>query len=437
MKKSVILLGLVAMATSLAFAQSDYELLTDGSYKYVGTPVEQLTVDFTTWSTDALPSPLYDAMPLAEKDGMGFVKWKIASRNCGSKGTVNALFNNDYADFSDGGASVRNNATTNKPRIYLPTTTRGVKKITVFAGNSNVSLGVRYKDDNNTTWKWAGSLVLDASFAETSLELNTVGKTSIYIEHGNTPYVAITNLELELEEAIEPEPSLYVLDPESGKYEYQGEPVDSLNVDFTTWLPSYLPSTLSDDMPLAEKEGMGFVKWKIQKRACGDKGQVNALFNNDNSDFSEGGAEVKNNATANKPRIYLPTTSTGVESIKVFAGNGGNVALGVFYKDADHANWTWKASLPIEADYAEQTVAVNSNGPTTIYLEYSATKWIALTNLELELKKGTTTGIEQITNDPYGASRSEELPMTDKALRDGQLIIIRNGVRYNACGTKF
>lgn len=38
----------------------------------------------------------------------------------------------------------------------------------------------------------------------------------------------------------------------------------------------------------------------------------------------------------------------------------------------------------------------------------------------------TTTGVDQITND--------QSPMTDKFLRDGQLIILRNGVEYNANG---
>lgn len=40
--------------------------------------------------------------------------------------------------------------------------------------------------------------------------------------------------------------------------------------------------------------------------------------------------------------------------------------------------------------------------------------------------ENTATGVEQITND--------RLPMTNKIIKDGQLIIIRNGVEYNANG---
>ncbi len=48
----------------------------------------------------------------------------------------------------------------------------------------------------------------------------------------------------------------------------------------------------------------------------------------------------------------------------------------------------------------------------------------------------TATGIDQISNDPYGVSRSEESQITNKVVIDGQLIIIRDGVKYNAMGVK-
>ena len=396
--KKIFLFILGAMLV-LPLAADNYVLESDGTYSYTGTPVSELSVDFTIWATTDLPTPLADDMTLAEQNNLGFVKWKIASRSCGSKGTVNALFNNNNGDFSGGAA---NNTTTNKPRIYLPTTTGGVKKIKVFGGNSDVSLGVRYKDDKNTTsWKWGGSLVLVSAFGEAELELNTEGQTSIYIEYSNTPYVAITNLDLEIEQAEEP---VFQYNSTTQQYDYIGVPVDELNVDFTTWKTKDLPASFTDDMGLAQKNGIGFVKWKIASRSCGSKGTVNALFNNNNGDFSGGAA---NNTTTNKPRIFLPTTARGVKRIKVFGGANGQ-ALGIYYKDANQSSWKWKASLTLPADFAEVTVDLNTTGMTSIYLSYDKTAYPAITNIELEIEDplyvlNTETGIYEYQGEPMDA----------------------------------
>lgn len=203
MKKLGFLFGLVVMATSLAFAQSNYELQTDGTYKYTGEPVNQLVVDFTTWATDDLPTPLADDMPLAESHSLGFVKWKIAQRTCGSKGAVNALFNNDNSDFG-GGAPTKNNATTNKPRIYLPTTSASVANMKVFGGNGKVALKVFYKDEDHAAWTVAGNIDLTTAYAEQILAINSKGQTMIYIEYSATAWIALTDIVLEIEGAPTP-----------------------------------------------------------------------------------------------------------------------------------------------------------------------------------------------------------------------------------------
>ena len=82
MKKIVLFLGMLAMTTSLAFAQSNYAAESDGTYTYSGSPVDELSVDFTTWSTSDLPATLSDDMAAAESHNMAFGKWKIHSRPC-------------------------------------------------------------------------------------------------------------------------------------------------------------------------------------------------------------------------------------------------------------------------------------------------------------------------------------------------------------------
>lgn len=397
MRKIAFLLGLVVMTTSLAFAQSNYTAESDGTYTYMGTPVNELVVDFATWSTSDLPTPLSDDMVAAESHNMAFVKWKIQSRNCGDKGNVNALFNNDYGDFSEGGASVRNNATTNKPRIFLPTTAYGVNSIKISGSvnsQNNQSVGVFYKDASQSTWKWKGNLTLSSTYAEVSLELNTVGQTSIYLSYDKTPYITIGDLELEIET---PEASQYQLESD-GKYTYIGDPVESLSVDFTTWQTTDLPSTFTDDMVAAEKDGMAFVKWKITPRNLGgDKGTVNALFNNNAADF---GGSPTNTATTNKPRIYLPTTSTGVTNIRVHGM--GNVTLGVYYKDVKQSTWKWVGSISLPASYGEANCALNTNGKTSIYLEYGNTPYPTITDITLDTKyiKNTTTNLYEYQGEP-------------------------------------
>jgi len=399
-----IILFIVGAMLVLPLCADNYALQSDGTYSYTGEPVSELSVDFTTWWGSYLPSTLSDDMALAEKNNLGFVKWKIKQRTCGDKGQVYALFNDDYNDFSAGGSAVRNNSTTNPPRIFLPTTARGVKSIKIsgyVGGGNSQSVGVYYKDASQSTWKWKGSLTLTTTYGEVSLDLNTEGQTSIYLNYDKTAWCTISDLELDIEEEEEP---VFQYNSENGQYDYIGVPVDELNVDFTTWKLTDLPSSFTDDMVLAQKNGIGFVKWRIASRPCGEKGTVHALFNNNNGDA---GVTEPNTTTTNKPRIFLPTTARGVKKIKVFGGANGQ-PLGIYYKDANQSSWKWKASLILPAEFGEVTVDLNTTGMTSLYLTYDRTVWPAITNIELEIEDplyvlNTETGVYEYQGDPVDA----------------------------------
>ena len=356
---------------------SMYQKESDGTYTYTGTPVDALSVNFTQWELADLPSALTDNMDAAEKDGMAFVKWKIATRSCGEKGNVHALFNNNTGD---AGVTISNASTTNPPRIYLPTTSYGVKKLTIFGGNG-INMSVFYKDADHTSWTDAGTISLNGNnnFAEQEKALNTKGQTSIYLEFRGTTYPAITNLDLEIEE---PEESVYALDPLTGLYSYTGDPVDAINADFTTWTTSDLPATLSDDMTLAQKHGLGFVKWKIDYSSS-----TYTLFNNNAADF--GGSPV-NSATSNPPTIYFPTTVRGVVSVAITYTAGGAFKMKGTYTDAVQ---TQTEDIDFPAASTPNTVVWNlsSAGQTKVYLRYFNAVWPRIRSIVFTIKDTEAT----------------------------------------------
>lgn len=417
MKKLYFLMATVLLALPL-LASDHYTLEEDGTYTYTGDPVNVIDIDFTSWTTSDLPSTLTDDMVLAEHLGLGFVKWKIASRSCGEKGTVNALFNNNNSDFSGGPT---NPNTTNKPRIYLPTTATGVASIKVFAGGTGVYMPVYYKDDDHTEWTSAGSLPLTSTFAEYSLNLNTKGQTSIYIEYAGTAWPAITNLNLDMKEA-----SLYELvDAENHIYAYRGESVDEINIDFSSWVTSDLPAQLTDDMELSQKGNLGFVKWKIENNTgIGQK----VLFNNNTSDA---GVTIANNAAnqKNPPRIYFPTTVRGIDSIEIKCYVGSDVMLEAVYSDNTHTNDTVELTLPGSSNNEPKKFAwhLNSVGQTKVYFQYRRTAWPRILKIDFTL----------VDDSPTSLSETEADTRVIKRIENGQLVIIKNGVRYNILGSNF
>ena len=401
-------------------ASTHYTLEEDGTYTYTGDPVNVINIDFTSWTISDLPSPLTDDMVLAEHLGLGFVKWKIASRNCGDKGTVNALFNNNNSDFSGGPT---NPNTTNKPRIYLPTTATGVASIKVFAGGTSVYMPVYYKDDDHTEWTSAGSLPLTSTFAEYSLNLNTKGQTSIYIEYTGTAWPAITNLSLDMKEA-----SLYELvDAENHIYAYRGESVDEINIDFSSWVTSDLPAQLTDDMELSQKGNLGFVKWKIQSYTNGNFSQ-NVLFNNNTGDA---GVTIANNDAnqKNPPRIYFPKTVRGIKSISISHVNTGQTWFQYTYTDANETKSQSVQTAAASAVDAESTdvITLNTTGPTALYITYKVTVWPRITRISFTLEDDSPTSL----------SETEADTRVIKRIENGQLVIIKNGVRYNILGSNF
>ncbi len=179
-----------------------YTADNDG-YTYTGTPIDAFSVDFTTWTTDSLPTAWLDEDPAHEAGGMAFVKWTLTNRSVkynGVSATKPVCFNNGTtADATP----VKNNTSTHKPRIYLPKTSRGVKKVkAIIACAKARSLAINYKDDNHTSWTYTSAQALNALASwevdTVECELNTVGETSIFIQYGSTDYLGILSIELEL-----------------------------------------------------------------------------------------------------------------------------------------------------------------------------------------------------------------------------------------------
>lgn len=181
--------------------------------------------------------------------------------------------------------------------------------------------------------------------------------------------------------------AMYKYDETTKAYIYQGTPIEEdLNVDFTTWTSTDLPSSWTDGDPLYESHNMGFNKWLFSDARSFDGVKMNSCFNN-----NSGNEAGKTNAnTATPPAIYLPTTARGVKSITIIGGN--NKARGMFvnYRVAGETNFT-STSVTFTAGWHRDTLVLNLNttAATEIYLVYKSTDYMGLTNIIVEMKQAT------------------------------------------------
>jgi hypothetical protein len=70
------------------------------------------------------------------------------------------------------------------------------------------------------------------------------------------------------------------------------------------------------------------------------------------------------------------------------------------------------------------------------YADAKSGKYICLRNVVIsgQAFEASSEGIESITNNPYGDSRSEESPMTNKVIKNGQILILRGDKTYTLTG---
>ncbi len=431
--KKIYLLAVIMVAAFSVQAANYTRNATTNKYDYSGPEVASLSVDFSTWAPDSLVDPAVGSNyttaahsdMFEERGNMGFHRFVIYQNRWLASGvTKNALFNNGKGNVTAADQD------TIQPAIYLPTIQSGIKSITVY-GTGNKTLWVHKRNDDGS-WSYVGGIAVPSAYGSASITIDDATVKTVMLLYNSTSYLSITNIEVEPMEATTEEPSddptynNYRLDQVTGKYDYIGEPVDEFEVDFSNYATTDLPATLSDDMALVELGDLGLIKWKIASRPSGSLGTVNALFNNDNGDFAGG---PKNNATTNRPTIYLPTTTMGVDSIYMFGGNAA-VNLTVYYKDNNHTSWTQASTyLPLVKAFDESHYYLGSEGPTSIYITYGYTSWIAINTISL------------VMNDTRVATSIEEVPaLNSKAPMYNILgqqvdenyhgIIIQNGYKY-------
>jgi len=446
MRKIAFLLGLVVMTTSLAFAQSNYELQEDGTYKYVGAPVSELNVDFTTWNLTDLPALLTDDNTLSESHNLGFVKWKMATRNCGEKGEVNALFNNSNGDFEDTSDATKNDANPIKPRIFLPTTSTGVSIIRLYGGNGDVSLNVYFKDDNHANWTFGGELKLSMMYDAQSMLLQSKGQTSIYIEYAQRPYIALTDLVLEIGSSSDPNIPSGELDwDQDGTY--WGDSVDYVYENFNEWPMHALRAEFTSE-DLQQYKKLGFIRWRMEKRAnlvgpqlwdgtdkrtCifTNNPEINGFFTTD---------------SAHHAKIYLPTLKYGAGAIRIegyastTGGNAISMQLGWYNEEwsEDQSGYTFIKSIAIPGDgsnIAESGLDIEE--PVTIEISYQQSPYPSLYSIQVSpygypLSDDPETdfaNLNESLNPVYGGTKAV------KMLVNGQVIVIRAGKTYNMLGT--
>ena len=405
-----------------------------GMYDYAGDSIAKISVDFTTWTTDSLSDEAvgtnYTSGPhtlsFVERGGMGFQRCVIYPNRWLGSGlpNKNALFNNSNPHDAD---------SLDCMAIYFPPVKGGVKSIAVTGTQGGRPLYVLGYSESAAAWQLLGTLAIAKAYDVYTYTVNSadICRIALYSNKENTAYTSITNIEVasmnEEEEEQPVDDALYVFNPLNNTYIYNGEPVEDISIDFANWSPSDLPSTLADDMPLTEVQDYGFVKWKIAANFAVAGNNQNVLFNNNASDF---GGSPTNNTTTNPPAIYFPTMVRGVDSIAIRYVSGNSAFWMSFGVKDDNGSTVQSYQLPASpaTDPPTYVLHLNSQGPTTVYIQYKMTVWLRIANIDFTLVEESTdpTGINQITND--------QSPVSNKVLRNGQLVIIRSGEEYNAQG---
>ncbi len=408
--------------------ESKYELAADG-YRYTGEPVDNFSVDFTTWTADSLPASWLDADHASETGGMAFVKWMLTNRSVkidGVSSTMPTAFNNGT---SADPTPVKNNVTSNKPRIYLPTTTRGVKAIHARIACANArSLAVNYKDDNHSAWTYTSAQVLSApgswNVAEVSCELNTVGETSIFLQYGSTDYFTILSLELEFNNDLvaisESADNSAILSARNG------ETVD-LRVTRTIRAGMYNTFCLPCDVSGSRlKEALGVsecsLKWFNAASMAGEA--IDMQFTTASSVQAGAPYLIKTNEDVTESFILRDVV---IKNTTRHIDKPSGTPLVKFYGTFN----------PTPLSTSRNTLVLGANS-TLYYVDHDLTMdgmrgYFQLTGMaaaaapqvRIRYMEDTATDTEAAEGNPQNSI---------KVIRDGQLLIIRDGVMYNTLG---
>ncbi len=203
MKKILLFVGCVFATVSVLAGDALYTYdETLKVYVYQGQPIEEnLSIDFTTWTASDLPATWTNGDPLYESHNMGFMKWLFSSARSFDGVQMNSCFNNNSGN--EEGKTNANTAT--PPAIYLPTTARGVKSITIIGGNNKArGLFVNYRAAGEQAFA-SSSVSFSGSWKKDTLklDLNTMDTTEIYLMYKSTDFMGITNIIVELKEATQ------------------------------------------------------------------------------------------------------------------------------------------------------------------------------------------------------------------------------------------
>lgn len=326
------------------------------------------------------------------------------------------------------------------PIIYLPTITDGVKAI--YLKGLMQSVGVLYQDPTTKEWKEYGYFTLDEAGKtydeyKIKFENGTPENVALYFNKDKTGWTSIESINVYSVNDKEPEPEKpfivgnWQLNKTNNKWDYIGTPItEDQYIDFSNVATTALPATLSDTMTMKVIDGyeFGFIKWKIEDNASlGYK----VLFNNNNADFADG---PKNNATTNKPGIYFPKTDRGIKSVRFlmyFTTNTGQFGWQMNYADNVKTNNYKGVTVDLaqtdKDGLIEVTTELNSQGPTFLYVLTTAAIYGRVLEMELVLEDKATTGID---------NNAVVIPFV-KRIEKGQIVIYREGVRYNVMGQQF
>ena len=109
--------------------------------------------------------------------------------------------------------------------------------------------------------------------------------------------------------------------------------------------------------------------------------------------------------------------------------NTGQTWFQYTYTDANETKSQSVQTAAASAVDAESTdvITLNTTGPTALYITYKMTLWPRITRISFTLEDDSPTSL----------SETEADTRVIKRIENGQLVIIKNGVRYNILGSNF
>ena len=321
----------------------------------------------------------------------------------------NMLFNNNTGD---AGVTIANDATTNKPSIYFPTTACGVKSISITTPTtSSFWLTFKIKDDTGTS---SVSKQI-TSAGTTTFDFNTTGQTTVCIQYAMTVWPRISQIDFTTELGLADD---VAADNETAIAAMNGKTCNvALNRSFVAdggYYTLCLPFDLSEEQ-VADAFGICTLAKLTSSELLGEE-LIHLNF------------DYVNSIEAGVPYLFLPTADVVnpvFQNVTIDADATKTISTTYFRMIGIYDPTPLTASdYFLGAD--NYLVPVSGSNPLRPFRAYF--------QLVAPIQPKTMARVVLHSNQTTDITNANANANTVKVLRNGHLVIIRDGKTYNAMG---